>query len=208
MKKIFLFAAMALMTSSMAQAKSVITNPMVIQDIEAGKVTVTITGNGSWEKNDEGVPTLSYEQPASDAIGSFSADLISQFDGGAIGLSIEYDGTAADTDFAAELAFKSTDVFTASTDGASLMKDNEEIAKLDEKGVLTLNGGIESLLGEDIVLPIKVIVKYRETTPVKEEKTTNGVFNVVLTPAAAPSDIQVPVGETGYATFMLTLVSC
>ena len=193
---------MALMTSSMAQAKSVITNPMVIQDIEAGKVTVTITGNEGWEKLED-VPTLYFEQPASDAIGSFSADLISQFDGGAIGLSIEYDGTAADTDFAAELAFKSADVFTASTDGASLMKDNEEIAKLDGTGVLTLSDGIANLLGEDIVLPIKVIVKYRETTPVKEEKTTNGVFNVVLTPAeiAIPETVPASVSAVGAAGF-------
>ena len=208
MKKIFLFAAMALMTSTMAQAKSVINNVTKIDQVDVDKVTVTITGRIAdvWETV-EGVWTLTYDQP--EDIAGWSADLLETFTGKAVGISAEGENVKNE-DFSAKFAFSTDGTLVGSDDGTVLyLKEGnkqEQIASLNaDNGVLTLadNEAVKGLLAAgDVALPLTIKVLYNPN-PNKKEVTNlkDADFNVVLKAAQIPESVKATVSKVGAAGF-------
>jgi hypothetical protein len=206
MKKIFLFAAMALMTSTMAQAKGEFANTTMIDQIDVDALTVTIKGRvaESWATVEDALTTYA-EQPAEDAIAAWSLDLLSTFEGGAIDFDVE-GATVLKKDFSANIIFVSNGTFVASEDGAVLyVKDGtkqEQIATLTN-GLLKLenNDAMKALLGQDIVIPMTIQILYNPNPVKKEVQNVEGAdFNVVLK-ASLPATVEATVSSVGAAGF-------
>lgn len=202
MKKIFLFAAMALMTSTMAQAKGEFANTTMIDQIDVDALTVTIKGRiaESWATVEDALTTYA-EQPAEDAIAAWSLDLLSTFEGGAIDFDVE-GATVLKEDFSANIIFVSNGTFVASEDGAVLyVKDGtkqEQIATLTN-GLLKLenNDAVKALLGQDIVIPMTIQILYNPNPVKKEVQNVEGAdFNVVLK-ASLPATVEATVSSVG-----------
>ena len=207
MKKIFLFAAMALMTSTMAQAKGEFANTTMIDQIDVDALTVTIKGRIAdyWTTVDD-VLTTSKDQPAASAIAAWSFDLLSTFQGGAIDFDVE-GATVLKEDFSANIIFsKKDETLVASDDGAVLYLKNgtkqEQIATITD-GILKLenNDAVKGLLGKDIVLPMTIQILYNPNPVKKEVQNVEGAdFNAVLT-SSRPETVEATVTSVGAGGF-------